>query len=109
MEKVINIKNKKKEGIKWQRTKKNKKNWKRIVPIAAAACVCVIVGATVGIKQINKGNNKTLDAATIASAADQTETTQTLTTAKDYKEIEKYVYVIIVKLCIFRTFQHLIV
>ena len=25
------------------------------------------------------------------------------------KEIEKYVYVIIVKLCIFRTFQHLIV
>ena len=26
-----------------------------------------------------------------------------------YKEIEKYVYVIIVKLCIFRTFQHLIV
>ena len=71
------------------KTKKNKKNWKRIVPIAAAACVCVIVGATVGIKQINKGNNKTLDAATIASAADQTETTQTLTTAKDYKEIEK--------------------
>ena len=49
----------------------------------------MIVGATVGIKQINKGNNKTLDAATIASAADQTETTQTLTTAKDYKEIEK--------------------
>ena len=71
------------------KTKKNKKNWKRIVPIAAAACACVIVGATVGIKQINKGNNKTLDAATIASAADQTETTQTLTTAKDYKEIEK--------------------
>ena len=71
------------------KTKKNKKNWKRIVPIAAVACVCVIVGATVGIKQINKGNNKTLDAATIASAADQTETTQTLTTAKDYKEIEK--------------------
>ena len=71
------------------KTKKNKKNWKRIVPVAAAACVCVIVGATVGIKQINKGNNKTLDAATIASAADQTETTQTLTTAKDYKEIEK--------------------
>lgn len=71
------------------KTIKNKKNWKRIVPIAAAACVCVIVGATVGIKQINKGNNKTLDAATIASAADQTETTQTLTTAKDYKEIEK--------------------
>ena len=71
------------------KTKKNKKNWKRIVPIAAAACVCVVVGATVGIKQINKGNNKTLDAATIASAADQTETTQTLTTAKDYKEIEK--------------------
>ena len=73
------------------KTKKNKKNWKRIIPIAAAACVCVIVGATVGIKQINKGNNKTLDAATIASAADQTETTQTLTTAKDYKEIEKYI------------------
>lgn len=48
----------------------------------------MIVGATVGIKQINKGNNTTLDAATIASAADQTETTQTLTTAKDYKEIE---------------------
>ena len=71
------------------KTKKNKKNWKRIVPIAAAACVCVIVGATVGIKQINKGNNKTLDAATIASAADQKETTQTLITAKDYKEIEK--------------------
>lgn len=71
------------------KTQKKKKNWKRIVPIAAAACVCVIVGATVGIKQINKGNNKTLDAATIASAADQTETTQTLTTAKDYKEIEK--------------------
>ena len=71
------------------KTKKNKKNWKRIVPIAAAACVCVVVGATVGIKQINKGNNTTLDAATIASAADQTETTQTLTTAKDYKEIEK--------------------
>ena len=69
--------------------KKNKKNWKRIVPIAAAACVCVIVGATVGIKQINKGNNKTLDAATIASAADQKETTQTLITAKDYKEIKK--------------------
>ena len=76
----------KQQGLK---AKKNKKNWKRIVPIAAAACVCVIVGATVGIKQINKGNNKTLDAATIASAADQTETTQTLTTAKDYKEIEK--------------------
>ena len=91
------------------KAKNRKKNWKRIVPIAAAACVCVVVGATVGIKQINKGNNKTLDAATIASAADQTETTQTLTTAKDYKEIEKYVYVIIVKLCIFRTFQHLIV
>mgnify|MGYP000503158030 FL=1 len=72
-----------------QQGSKTKKNWKRIVPIAAAACVCVIVGATVGIKQINKGNNKTLDAATIASAADQTETTQTLTTAKDYKEIEK--------------------
>ena len=71
------------------KAKKNKKNWKRIVPIAAAACVCVVVGATVGIKQINKGNNTTLDAATIASAADQTETTQTLTTAKDYKEIEK--------------------
>lgn len=71
------------------KTKKNKKNWKRIVPIAAAACVCVIVGATVGIKQINKGNNKTLDAATIASAADQKETTQTLITAKDYKEIKK--------------------
>ena len=71
------------------KTKKNKKNWKRIVPIAAAACVCVIVGATGGIKQINKGNNKTLDAATIASAADQKETTQTLITAKDYKEIEK--------------------
>ena len=71
------------------KAKNRKKNWKRIVPIAAAACVCVIVGATVGIKQINKGNNKTLDAATIASAADQTETTQTLTTAKDYKEIEK--------------------
>lgn len=71
------------------KTKKNKKNWKRIVPIAAAACVCVIVGVTVGIKQINKGNNKTLDAATIASAADQKETTQTLITAKDYKEIEK--------------------
>lgn len=70
------------------KTKKNKKNWKRIVPIAAAACVCVIVGATVGIKQINKGNNKTLDAATIASA-DQKETTQTLITAKDYKEIKK--------------------
>ncbi len=70
------------------KTKKNKKNWKRIVPIAAAACVCVIVGATVGIKQINKGNNKTLDAATIASAADQKETTQTLITAKDYKEIK---------------------
>ena len=92
-----------------QQGSKAKKNWKRIVPIAAAACVCVIVGATVGIKQINKGNNTTLDAATIASAADQTETTQTLTTAKDYKEIEKYVYVIIVKLCIFRTVQHLIV
>lgn len=72
-----------------QQGSKAKNNWKRIVPIAAAACVCVIVGATVGIKQINKGNNKTLDAATIASAADQTETTQTLTTAKDYKEIEK--------------------
>lgn len=71
------------------KTKKNKKNWKRIVPIAAAACVCVIVGATVGIKQINKGNNKILDAATIASAADQKETTQTLITAKDYKEIKK--------------------
>ena len=71
------------------KTKQNKKNWRRIVPIAAAACVCVIVGATVGIKQINKGNNKTLDAATIASAADQKETTQTLITAKDYKEIEK--------------------
>ena len=71
------------------KAKNRKKNWKRIVPIAAAACVCVVVGATVGIKQINKGNNKTLDAATIASAADQTETTQTLTTAKDYKEIEK--------------------
>ena len=71
------------------KTKKNKKNWKRIVPIAAAACVCVIVGATVGIKQINKENNKTLDAATIASAADQKETTQTLITAKDYKEIKK--------------------
>ena len=71
------------------KTKKNKKNWKRIVPIAAAACVCLIVGATVGIKQINKGNNKTLDAATIASAADQKETTQTLITAKDYKEIKK--------------------
>ena len=72
-----------------QQGSKAKKNWKRIVPIAAAACVCVIVGATVGIKQINKGNNKTLDAATIASAADQKETTQTLITAKDYKEIEK--------------------
>lgn len=72
-----------------QQGSKTKKNWKRIVPIAAAACVCVIVGATVGIKQINKGNNKTLDAATIASAADQKETTQTLITAKDYKEIEK--------------------
>ena len=71
------------------KTKKNKKNWKRIVPIAAAACVCVVVGATVGIKQINKGNNKTLDAVTIASAADQKETTQTLITAKDYKEIKK--------------------
>ena len=71
------------------KTKKNKKNWKRIVPIVAAACVCVIVGATVGIKQINKGNNKTLDAVTIASAADQKETTQTLITAKDYKEIKK--------------------
>ena len=59
------------------KAKNRKKNWKRIVPIAAAACVCVVVGATVGIKQINKGNNKTLDAATIAS------------TAKDYKEIEK--------------------
>lgn len=70
------------------KTKKNKKNWKRIVPIAAVACVCVIVGATVGIKQINKGNNKTLDAATIASAADQTETTQTLTTAKDIKKLK---------------------
>ena len=77
----------KQQGSK--KRKKNKKNWKRIVPIAAAACVCVIVGATVGIKQINKGNNKTLDAATIASAADQKETTQTLITAKDYKEIEK--------------------
>lgn len=74
---------------KQQGSKAKKKSWKRIVPIAAAACVCVIVGATVGIKQINKGNNTTLDAATIASAADQTETTQTLTTAKDYKEIEK--------------------
>ena len=72
-----------------QQGSKAKKNWKRIVPIAAAACVCVIVGATVGIKQINKGNNKTLDAATIASAADQKETTQTLITAKDYKEIKK--------------------
>lgn len=72
-----------------QQGSKTKKNWKRIVPIAAAACVCVIVGATVGIKQINKGNNKTLDAATIASAADQKETTQTLITAKDYKEIKK--------------------
>ena len=49
-----------------QQGSKTKKNWKRIVPIAAAACVCVIVGATVGIKQINKGNNTTLDAATIA-------------------------------------------
>ena len=68
---------------KQQGSKAKKKSWKRIVPIAAAACVCVIVGATVGIKQINKGNNTTLDAATIASAADQTETTQTLTTAKD--------------------------
>lgn len=77
------------EKQRGSKAKKNKKNWKRIVPIAAAACVCVIVGATVGIKQINKGNNTTLDAATIASAADQTETTQTLTTAKDYKEIEK--------------------
>lgn len=44
------------------KAKNRKKNWKRIVPIAAAACVCVVVGATVGIKQINKGNNKTLDA-----------------------------------------------
>ena len=41
------------------KAKKNKKNWKRIVPIAAAACLCVVVGVTVGIKQINKGNNKT--------------------------------------------------
>ena len=32
-----------------------------------------------------------------------------MSTKYNYKEIEKYVYVIIVKLCIFRTFQHLIV
>lgn len=29
MEKVINIKNKKKEGIKWQRTKRTKRRIKR--------------------------------------------------------------------------------
>ena len=68
------------------KTKKNKKNWKRIVPIAQERKLQFLLGIHA---EEHKGNNKTLDAATIASAADQKETTQTLITAKDYKEIKK--------------------
>lgn len=61
------------EKAKKQKESKKRK-WKRILPVAAAACICLVAGLT---------------ATALTSKEDQIETAQSLTTAQSYKEIKK--------------------
>lgn len=60
---------------KEEKKAKKKRSWKRYLSVAAAACACVVIGIAV--------------TANTPKGADQIETAQTLTAAKDYKEIKK--------------------
>lgn len=65
--------NAQKEKIRKPDKKKN--SWRRYLSVAAAACACIVIGIAV--------------TARTPKEADQIETAQTLTAAKDYKEIKK--------------------